>query len=219
MIADLYPLTHRATAIGFFNATASIGIGLGLFLGGWLSSHFEWRTVFLMVGLPACLPGEALALVVRYAIADPPRGLSEGMPDADAPSWKDTLRRLTAMPTFRFLVCTASSCALVNYAIHGCAATFFLRILHMSPKDVGIMLGSASAVGLLLCTIGSGMLADWLGRRNIRWYMRIPGVGMLLAIPFFALALLVPDPRQSFVFYCPAIGLLSTWASPIHSMT
>jgi len=73
MIADLYPLSRRGGAIGLLNASASFGIGFGLVFGGWLSTQFSWRVVFVLAGVP-CL---FLALIIRVAVPEPPRGLSE----------------------------------------------------------------------------------------------------------------------------------------------
>src|SRR5260370_30306310 len=57
MIADLYPLARRGAAIGMFNAAASVGIGFGLFFGGWLNTHFGWRAGVLLRGPPCLLVG------------------------------------------------------------------------------------------------------------------------------------------------------------------
>jgi MFS family permease len=111
------------------------------------------------------------------------------------------------------------SCAIINYGVVGWAATYFLRVHGMRVQDVGLKLGLASAVGVFLSTIVSGVLADRLGGRDVRWYMRIIGIGMLCAVPFGVFALLSHDANLALALYCPAIGLLSCWASPIHAMT
>jgi MFS family permease len=36
-------------------------------------------------------------------------------------------------------------------------------------------------------------MVDWLGRRDVRWYMRVPIIGILLALPFWPLFLLAPN--------------------------
>jgi MFS family permease len=62
-------------------------------------------------------------------------------------------------------------------------------------------------------------LADRCGRLDIRWYMRVTASGMLLAMPFGLLALTNSNANASFVYYCVAVGFISSWASPIHAMT
>jgi MFS family permease len=216
IIADLYPLTRRAGAIGMFNAAASIGIGFGLFFGGWLNTHFNWRTVFVIAGTPCLL----IALIIRFTVTEPPRGLSESRAaPQDAPPLRETLLWLAKLRTYRHLAVSAMTCAFVNYGLQIWAASFFIRVHGMSTKEVGLKLGAASAVGLFVGTIGSGMLADRFGQLDVRWYMRVTGAGMLLSLPFGMLTLLSSDPSVAFGYYCVTVGLISSWASPIHAMT
>jgi predicted MFS family arabinose efflux permease len=216
MIADLYPASKRGRALGVFNAAASLGIGFGLFFGGWLNHHFNWRIVFVVVGAPCLL----MALVFRLWIDEPPRGMADGgSAPAQPPSLGQTLRTLGASRSFRFLALSAMTCAFVNYGFQIWAASFFIRVHGMSTQEVGLKLGIASAVGLFIGTIGSGALADRLGRFDMRWYMRVPGFGMLLMVPFGLLALTGRNGNLAFGFYCITVGLSSTWASPIHAMT
>ena len=215
-IADLYPLGRRGAALGMFNAAASIGIGFGLFFGGWLNTHFNWRTVFIIAGAPCLI----IALVIRIAMPEAPRGMSESRPTShQPPPLFETLARLAKLRTFRYLALSAMTCAFVNYGLQIWAATFFIRVHGMSAKEVGMKLGIASAVGLFIGTIGSGTLADRFGRLDIRWYMRVTGAGMLLAMPFGLLALTNSTANASLVYYCVAVGFVSSWASLIHAMT
>jgi MFS family permease len=216
MIADLYPVTQRGRAIGVFNAAASIGIGFGLFVGGWLNHQFNWRAVFLIVGAPCLL----IALIFRFLIDEPPRGMSDlrSVPTRP-PTLGRTLRALGANRSFCFLAISATTCAFVNYGLQIWAASFFIRVHGMSTSEVGLKLGLASAIGLFIATIGSGVLADRLGRLDMRWYMRVPGFGMLLTLPFGLLAFTSNGNNLAFGFYCITVGLSSTWATPIHAMT
>jgi MFS family permease len=216
MIADLYPVIKRGRAIGVFNAAASIGIGFGLFFGGWLNHRFNWRMVFLIVGAPCLL----IALIFRAWIDEPPRGMSDGRSvPIHPPSLGQTLRTLGGSRSFRFLALAAMTCAFVNYGLQIWAASFFIRVHGMNTQAVGLKLGLASAVGLFIATIGSGALADRLGRLDMRWYMRVPGIGMLLTLPFGLLAFTSSGDNLAFSYYCVTVGLSSTWASPIHAMT
>ncbi len=216
MIADLYPTTQRGRALGVFNAAASIGIGFGLFFGGWLNHRFNWRIVFIIIGAPCLL----IALVFRLWFDEPPRGMSDGRSvPVRPPSLRLTLRALGGSRSFRLLALSAMTCSFVNYGLQIWAASFFIRVHGMSTQEVGLKLGIASAVGLFIATIGSGALADRLGRLDMRWYMRVPGFGMLLTLPFGLLALTSRSGNLAFGYYCITVGLSSTWASPIHAVT
>jgi MFS family permease len=216
IIADLYSRNNRGKAIGLYNASASIGLGLGLFAGGLLMTHFAWRTVFLIVGAP----GLVLALFIRFVVSEPPRGMSD--PDLTveaAPPLRETLKWLGRLRAFRFLALSSMTCGIVNYGVQSWAATFFMRVHGVAAQEIGAKLGSASAIGLLAGTIGAGVIADHLSRRDLRWYMRIAACGMLLSVPFGAAFLLTPNRNLAFAMYGCAIGLLSVWATPIHALT
>ena len=73
MISDIFPPESRAGALGFYSTGISFGILFGFLFGGWLNEFFGWRVAFLVVGVP----GIVLALVVRFTLAEPVRGLNE----------------------------------------------------------------------------------------------------------------------------------------------
>src|SRR5260370_39186423 len=98
-------------------------------------------------------------------------------------------------------------------------AACLLGVRGVDGRDVGLKLGVASALGLFVGTILSGALADRFGQVDVRWYMRVTGIGMLLTLPFGMLALLSTSADPAFGYYCVAIGVLSSWASAIDAMT
>jgi MFS family permease len=219
MIADLFPLRRRGFALGLFNAAASLGIGFGLFFGGWMHARFGWRTIFVAVGAPCLL----LAPLVRLTVREPPRGLAEPpsscAASAERPPLGATLSRLAKMRTFRLLAIAGMSCQFVNYGLQLWMASFFLRVHGLVATEVGFKLGLASSIGLFVGTTASGALADALGRRDVRWYMRVAGAGTLLGMPVAMLNLLIPSANAAFACYCVTICLLSCFATPIHAMT
>ena len=100
MIADYYPIRTRATALGVYALGIPIGTLFGFLAGGWINQYFGWRAAFLVVGLP----GLILALLVRFTVREPPRGMAEGR-DASAaqPGIVETLSYLLAKRSFRHL--------------------------------------------------------------------------------------------------------------------
>src|SRR3989442_15845289 len=55
LIADYFPLSRRATALGTFQAAIPMGFALGYVLGGVLAHFFGWRAAFMIVGLPVLI--------------------------------------------------------------------------------------------------------------------------------------------------------------------
>src|SRR5690606_883808 len=67
--ADSFPATRRARAISIYYVGNSLGVFLGLSVGGWLAATVGWRIAFIVVGIPGLL----LAILVRYNMKEPPR--------------------------------------------------------------------------------------------------------------------------------------------------
>lgn len=48
IVAAAYPAEHRGKALGFTTASTYIGLSAGPVLGGFISYHFGWRSIFLL---------------------------------------------------------------------------------------------------------------------------------------------------------------------------
>ena len=74
MISDYFPAERRATALGIYSLGIPVGILFGFLAGGWLNEFFGWRVAFFVVGIPGLL----LAVLVRFSLREPPRGMRKG---------------------------------------------------------------------------------------------------------------------------------------------
>jgi len=72
LIADYFPPSRRATALGTFQAAIPMGFALGYVLGGVLAHFFGWRAAFTIVGLPGLITA-----IVVWRLNEPERGGSE----------------------------------------------------------------------------------------------------------------------------------------------
>jgi MFS family permease len=94
LIADYFPVTGRASALGIYALGIPIGILFGNFAGGWIDQYFGWRNAFMLVGIP----GIVLAITLKLTIKEPPRGYSEGrVPDTKAIPFKEVVRTMWAL--------------------------------------------------------------------------------------------------------------------------
>ena len=192
MTADLYGLGVRSRAIAVLSSAQSIGIGLGVLLGGWLSQAFSWRVSFFIVGLPGLL----LAALLMLTVKDPPRGMSDRRADtSETPTLAMTVRHLWALPTYRCVVLTVALGGFTGYGLLGWGPTFLMRVHHMSSTQVGLGFGLVVAGSLIFGNLLGGALSDWLGRRDLRAYFWVAGMGPLLSIPFMLLFVAAPDSR------------------------
>jgi predicted MFS family arabinose efflux permease len=175
LIADLFPRTSRGRALGLWSASNSMGIGLGLLLGGFLSHYLSWRGVFVVVGLP----GLALAILTLLTVREPAR--SSG--DEPTPSLRDTVRHLASIPSYRMAILVIALAGFCGSGIFGWLPTFLIRIHGMSVAAVGAWSGLASIGSLVISHILAGWLADRYGRSDPRAYFIIPAVSVLLTAP------------------------------------
>ena len=52
MISDLFASDRRATALGLYALGIPVGTMIGNLAGGWINEAVDWRTAFIVVGLP-----------------------------------------------------------------------------------------------------------------------------------------------------------------------
>jgi MFS family permease len=178
LIADLFPLRRRATALGLLSASQAIGIGLGVLLGGVLLSAFDWRTSFFVVGFPGIIVAVLLLLLVR----EPPRGLSENIATVeDQPPFFETVAALWRIPTYRYLFLVVGCAGFCGYGMLAWGPTFLIRVHEMPVTQIGYWFGGAVGLSLVIGNIAGGWLADRLGEHDLRRYLWIAGAGPVLS--------------------------------------
>ena len=83
IVSDIFPAEQRATALSIYSLGVYGGILVGTVGGAYLVQYFDWRTAFVVVGMPGIL----LALVVRFVVKEPPRGMAEARKDVAPPGF------------------------------------------------------------------------------------------------------------------------------------
>jgi len=192
MISDMFPPNQRATALAIYALGIPIGTMLGNLGGGWINEAFDWRTAFMVVGLP----GVALAVIVRLTLREPPRGLSDGIVDATAapPPVKAVFKYLWSLRSFRLVALGAATHAFVGYGAGYWIAAMFARSHGYTTGEMGTALFYLGFAGIAGTFLG-GYLSDRLGRNDQRWYTWLPALAILGTIPFGALSYLHGDPE------------------------
>lgn len=187
IIADYFPAEKRATALGIYSLGIPVGIMFGLFAGGWINEYFGWRIAFFVVGIP----GLVLAVIVRFTMREPERGMAEGRVAAAAqPSVPETLTYLWKKPSFRHLAFAAALTAFVGYGVVTWVPAFLIRSFGMGTGEIGtwfgLILGIPGGIGIAF----GGYLADRFGAKDTRWFLWTTAVALLLATPFNLMAYL-----------------------------
>ena len=208
IISDYYPAHQRATAIGIYALGIPFGVMFGLFVGGRINELFGWRQAFFLVGLP----GLALALLVRFTIPEPRRGLSDARADrGEQPGIMETMRFLRRRPAFLHLSFGAALACFIGYGFIMWFPSFLIRSHHMKTSDVGLWLGLLiGVVGGLSMYVG-GVLADRFSTRDTRWSAWIVTVANLIGLPFGVAAYLVDNPYWALVLFIPPVVAANFW--------
>ncbi len=183
MISDLFKPSERGRALALYSSGVTFGVMLAYVLGGWVSDNFGWRIVFVVVGLP----GVILGLVIRWTLREPERGLldASGSATAAAPAFMTVMKTLMTRRSFLLLSVAAGLHAFTAYGIGAFIVSFFYRSYGLASISevtvpLGLMIGGAGALGNFL----GGYLADRWGTDDKRWYVWVPAISTLLAIPF-----------------------------------
>lgn len=211
IIGDLFPPDRRSSAIGIYKIGVPLGIFLASVLVGFLASDHGWRTVFFIAGVP----GFIVALALWRGVADPQRGIHDGMNgDAYQPvpyftAVRFVLRDRSVMPLTVGLFVSVFSGA----AIYAFLASFLQRIHGLSLAQVGAIMGIGAGISALSPVV-VGLLGDKVsrkGKRSLLTYLALLNglagltavfllsqdvlwlaVGGILAWQFFSMGLTTP---------------------------
>jgi len=183
IIADLYPVKHRSTAMAIFALGPHLGIVLSFVVGGLAAEWLGWRQTFLITG--------ALGLIVAPLAARALRHLPQAAASSDAQSesLSVVVRGLLRHRSIRHIFAGATIVSLNVSILMGWLPSLLIRSHHFSVASVGLLLavvlGLAGGVGTLL----GGVIADQLGKRNPGARLLSVAGAFLIAIPAWAVAL------------------------------
>ena len=195
MVSDIFPVSERATALSIYSLGVYGGILVGYVGGAYLVQWFDWRVAFVVVGLPGVL----LAILLRLTVLEPPRGFSEARSDTEETSFKEVLALLWSRKAFRHLSFACALHAFVTYGVGNFMVIFLSRVHDMPTIDIGKYYGLVAGIGGLAGTLAGGWLSDTMANKtnNKNWYIWIPFISTIAAIPFALITFLVMDNGMS----------------------
>jgi len=219
MLSDMFAPESRATAMAVYGLGINFGIMIGFFVSGWIyDATGEWRYAFYAFGLPGIL----LALILRFTVKEPPRGISEKLKPTSAnlpaPSLNEVIKHLWRQKSFRHIALGASLNAFAGYAGTTWNVAFMIRSHDLSVMQAATIMALVAGIAGGIGTFLSGYLADRMGKRDVRWNMWVPAIAILAAAPFglgyylipnsaIALPLLIIPTMVGVVYLAPSLAM------------
>ena len=193
MIADLFPQQRRASALALLSTASPLGMLIGFPLVGWLAQTHGWRSAFLFMGVPGLL----VALILRFTVREPARGLSD--PVAVNPGAVGLRQTFMFLVRSRTYVMTILGGALMSINMHGMQTwvpTFLVRVHHLPLQEAGSWLGVVRGPFGIAGALMSAWLANRLQRSDERWRVWMPALACILVCPADVLLLLARADSQ-----------------------
>ena len=221
LLADYFPPEKRAFAQGILATAPNIGILVGLFGGALIAEAYGWRSVFLVFGIPGVL----LAILIQLTIKEPLKVTASA--SEEGAGLFSTLGNIFRLPSFAHIMVGVGFTGIAGYGLGVWSPSLLVRVHNMSLVDAGLYLGLIGVFGGGLGTISSGLLVDRLARRDKRWQLWLPAIGIFLALPTQLAFLLWPaehrlvmgdvDVPFALVFMALSAVFASFWIAPSYA--
>jgi predicted MFS family arabinose efflux permease len=184
MISDYFPPEKRSTALSIYSTGIYIGVLIGFLMGGYLNQHLGWRTAFFVLGAP----GIIFSLLFYVTVKEPKKGATDLMAATrgETHSLSAVLNILFSNKVFVYLAAATGLHVFCIYGLLNWAPSFLSRLHGMKSADIGVSLGLIFGFGGGIGTWAGGLLTDRLGKKDKRWYLKIPAYAILLSILFTA---------------------------------
>lgn len=180
MIADLFPIERRASAMAIVGLGAAAGNTVAPWIGGWLESHLGWRMSFAALGLI----GLPLALLLAFTVRHPQRGWSDGTRHVIKPlPFGIAIRRLFQRRTFVLLTMALVLMSIAEYSMILWMPSLFHRSFGVELHELGAQLALFQGVPFFLGTYFGGVAVDRLYKHDPRWIIWIPMISVMLTGP------------------------------------
>ncbi|MGU7784785.1 spinster family MFS transporter [Burkholderia sp. PU8-34] len=213
LISDQFGPRRRASALAIYALGPPIGVLAGALGGGWMVQHMGWRPVFYVVGLP----GLVFGLLAWLTLREPRRGGAEeggALAATAVPALREVLRVLMKSRAFVQMLLGTVIGAFAQYAINLFIPVYLTRVYGLGYAQAGLIFGLVVGVGGIIGNTLGGVLADWAGPKDRRWYAWVPAIGTAIGFPLIVAAFLLKDWPVAVALLFVATTALSMWNGP-----
>ncbi|RFO94980.1 MFS transporter [Rhodoferax lacus] len=213
MVADLYPPEQRARAMSVFASGGSLGALMALVGGSWVAQAYGWRVALASVGCVSLL----LTCLFWLTVQEPRRSASGNPLDARQSSL-GAVREIWSAPVTRWLIVAAACVLLAGYSFGSWNTALLVRHHGLSLRAAGWISGAA-ALSSMVGGLVSGALADVLTRRDPRWQIGVPMLGVAAALPTGLAYLMLPagSVQAATLLVVLYAFFLTWWVAPTYA--
>ena len=189
IISDLFPLEKRGRMLSYFYLAIPVGSALGYGIGGFIASHWGWRSAFYAVVPPGLLLA-ALCFFMRDKRGPRPKPV---VPEGVTPG--DKFARYKSLLGIRSYVFNTAAMTAMTFAIGGIAFWIPSYVYEsrgsefvQSPKLLGTInmtFGAICVVAGLIATLLGGWVGDRLRKRFPGSYFLVSGSGHGHGLPLY----------------------------------
>jgi predicted MFS family arabinose efflux permease len=223
ILSDYFPAARRPMALTIFSLGAPIGAWLGADIAGMIADRYDWRTVFLVLGIP----GVVVGLLIFLTVKEPRRGQMDHVSQNSErnASFPDSMRYLWKQRSAVHVMAASALTALWGWGLVWWTPTFLIRNYGLTPGEAGAILGPIHLIGGGAATVFTGW---WLGRPSMNDPRRIVrmmgfGIGAATLVSFWiywthsltlATALFWIFIPSIYFYIGPCFGLLNNLCEP-----
>jgi len=237
IISDYFPPRERGVGLAIYSLGVPLGTMAGAASGGWIASHYGWRTAFLVLGGMGMVLAPLLGLVVR----EPVRGRFDPLQASTGPgapatpvdppaSLPEAIRFFLSSPPLVLTSIAAGATALTIYGMLAWMPSFLIREEGMALTQIATHYSVVAGVAMGIGTALGGYAADKLGSRRPALYAVVPGITCLAALPFLflttnattwpaALAFLAGPYILTNIYLAPALTIIQNNVPARHRST
>mgnify|MGYP001286681444 CR=1 FL=1 len=187
LLCDLFPREQRGRVLSVFYAAIPVGAALGYVVGGWVGTHFGWRSVFNV----GAAPGLVLSCVM-LAVREPQRGATDVVTETAALPIGLLLRRLFHNRDYRH---ATLGTALSTFALGGLAfwmPAFLTQVRGIPAVRATLIFGGFTLVNGIIANLVGGWVSDAYLRRHPGAHFLVSGWGLWIGLPLAAVTIFVP---------------------------
>ena len=207
LISASYPPEKRGAKLGIFNAFITVGIIVGVILGGFLSANYGgWQMPFYCFGVPGVILGILAFFMQDYKLqkADGSAVVHE--------SFLTNMKQLLKIPTLRWLYLAVGMYCALQISVGTWFPALLMRTYNVKEDVAGLVMGLVTIIGLL-GPIGGGILADKWQKKRGGGRMQLAALSIAMAVVFLFLVLLAvfDITNKNLMIFCAIM-------MPLHSI-